>query len=70
MINTVSPLRYILPETFIDVYNHIYFQFIRNYAYICFLGGSEVKISPATAGDKGLIPGLGKSPGEGDGNRL
>ena len=68
MINTVSLLRYILPETFIDVYNHIYFQFIHNYACICFLGGSEVKNSPANAGDKGLIRGLGKSPREGDGN--
>ena len=35
-----------------------------------FLGGSMVKIPPANAGDAGLIPGLGRSPGEGSGNPL
>ena len=29
-----------------------------------------VKNSLANAGDEGLIPGLGKSPGEGNGNAL
>ena len=29
-----------------------------------------VKNSPANAGDKGLIPGSGRSPGEGNGNPL
>ena len=29
-------------------------------------GGSVVKDLPATAGDKGSIPGLGRSPGEGN----
>ena len=33
-----------------------------------FLGGSVVKSPPAHAGDTGLIPGLGKSPGGGSGN--
>ena len=37
---------------------------------ICFLGGSEVKVSAWNAGDPGLIPGLGRSPGEGNGNPL
>ena len=32
-----------------------------------FPGGSEVKASACNAGDLGLIPGLGRSPGEGDG---
>ena len=31
-------------------------------------GGSVVKNLPANAGDLGLIPGLGRSPGEGNGN--
>ena len=31
-------------------------------------GGSVVKNLPATAGDMGLIPGLERSPGEGNGN--
>ena len=33
-------------------------------------GGSEVKASACNAGDLGSIPGLGRSPGEGDGNPL
>ena len=33
-----------------------------------FPGGSVVKNLPANAGDMGLIPGLGRSPGEGNGN--
>ena len=32
--------------------------------------GSMVKNPPANAGDAGLIPGRGRSPGEGDGNPL
>ena len=35
-----------------------------------FPGGSVVKNPPANAGDKGLIPGLERSPGEGNGNPL
>ena len=32
--------------------------------------GSEVKASARNAGDLGSIPGLGRSPGEGNGNPL
>ena len=32
--------------------------------------GSEVKAFACNAGDPGLIPGLGRSPGEGNGNPL
>ena len=32
--------------------------------------GSEVKASASNAGDLGLIPGSGRSPGEGNGNPL
>ena len=35
-----------------------------------FPGGSEVKASASKAGDPGSIPGSGRSPGEGNGNRL
>ena len=35
-----------------------------------FPGGIEVKSLPAKAGDTGLIPGSGRSPGEGSGNLL
>ena len=33
-----------------------------------FPGGSVVKNPPANAGDAGLIPGAGRSPGEGNSN--
>ena len=35
-----------------------------------FPGGSEIKPSACNAGDLGLIPGSGTSPGEGNGNPL
>ena len=35
-----------------------------------FPGGSVIKNLPAKAGDMGLIPGLERSPGEGNGNPL
>ena len=35
-----------------------------------FPGGSVVKNPPADAEDVGVIPGLGRSPGEGNGNSL
>ena len=38
--------------------------------YIKFPAGSEVKASACNAGDLGSIPGLGRSPGEGNSNLL
>ena len=35
-----------------------------------FSGGSVVKNPPVNAGDMGSIPGLGRSPGKGNGNPL
>ena len=35
-----------------------------------FPGGSDSKASACNAGDPGSIPGLGRSPGEGNGNTL
>ena len=35
---------------------------------LCFPGGSDGKASACNAGDRGLIPGSGRSPGEGNGN--
>ena len=35
---------------------------------LSFPGGSEGKASTCNAGDQGSIPGLGRSPGEGNGN--
>ena len=41
----------------------------RSYA-MGFPGGSDSKESACNAGDAGLIPGWGRSPGEGNGNSL
>ena len=35
-----------------------------------FPGGSDSKASACNAGDQGSVPGLGRSPGEGNGNPL
>ena len=35
-----------------------------------FPGGSDGKVSARNVGDQGSIPGLGRSPGEGNGNPL
>ena len=43
---------------------------IQTLLYMGFLGDSVVKNPPANTGDAGLIPGLGRSPGEGNGNPL
>ena len=40
------------------------------YKYGCFPCGSAGKESASNAGDQGLIPGLGRYPGEGNGNPL
>ena len=59
---------------FLDISYNIFFYF---YLFIYFFdlamgfpGGSEVKASACKAGDPGLIPGSGRSPGEGNGNPL
>ena len=45
--------------------------FVQTYVWkMGFPGGSEVKASACNAGDLGSIPGLGRSPGEGNGNPL
>ena len=38
--------------------------------HMSFPGGSDSKESACSAGDAGLIPGSGRSPGEGNGNPL
>ena len=43
---------------------------ILNIVDMDFPGGSEVKLSVSSAGDPGSIPGLGRSPGEGNDNPL
>ena len=43
---------------------------MNGYFALGFPDGSEVKASASNAGDPGSIPGLGRSPGEGNGNPL
>ena len=44
-------------------------MYITEYVWV-FPGGSEVKASACNAGHLGSIPGLGRFPGEGNGNPL
>ena len=46
------------------------FLFLQPFTERGFPGGSEVKASAYNAGDLGSIPGLGRSPGKGNGNPL
>ena len=48
----------------------MYFTYGSAYMWCYFPGGSEDKASACNAGDRGSIPGLGRSPGEGNGNTL
>ena len=61
MIHTVKGFGIVnKAEVFVLLYSKIHL----------FPGGSEVIASASNAGDLGLIPGLGRSPGEGNGNPL
>ena len=44
--------------------------FTSPFLYLHFPGGSDSKESSCNAGDPGSIPGLGRAPGEGNGNPL
>ena len=47
-----------------------YFYFYQSNTFCGFPGGSEDKVSACNAGNPGLIPGLGRSSGEENGNPL
>ena len=53
-------------------YGKSMFRFFKDppYLIVDFPGGSDGKASVYNAGDPGLIPGWGRSPGEGNGNPL
>ena len=64
-------------ELFIIVKNNFYAFFLAYMASKVFsscltllVAQTEVKVSASNAGDLGLIPGSGRSPGEGNGNPL
>ena len=48
----------------------VLYQVVNTFYLLGFPGGSEVKGSACIAGDLGSIPGLGRSPGEGNGKPL
>ena len=54
----------------IDKSRQILWKKGRIFIYMGFPGGTEVKASAFNVGDWGLIPGSGRSPGEGNGNPL
>ena len=54
-----------MDTTQFKVHIFIHYRFLQG-----FPGGSVVKNPPANAGDTGSIPGLGRSPGGGNGNPL
>ena len=51
-------------------YFHLLTYYQTSLFYLGFPGGSEVIASAWNAGDLGSIPGLGRSPGEGNGKSL
>ena len=55
-----------------SVFSENLLRTIKDYIFfwLGFPGGSEYKASACNAGDLGLIPGWGRSPGEGNGNPL
>ena len=65
----------VLPTYFVDHLGLINTLLWSVCVYVCFApgafpGGSVVKKYAHNSGDLGLIPGLGRSPGEGNGNLL
>ena len=54
-------------QTFVSKVMSLLFNMLSRFG---FPGGSKVKASACNAGDLGSIPGLGRSPGEGNGNPL
>ena len=58
-----APTSYwLVPYKYLKLWKKIY--------QLGFPGGSDSKESACDAGDLGLVPGLGRSPGEGNGNPL
>ena len=52
----------------LEVHRSLSVSCVHPHMYLYITGGSDSKKSAHKAGDPGLIPGLGRSPGEGNGN--
>ena len=64
-----------IETSYIYIYIYADTYYINTRVYICvhymgFPSGSDGKVSVCNAGDPGSIPGLGRSPGEGNGSPL
>ena len=70
--NTANQLCFNIKQKFFKIHQSIYvsFFFFPAKTFRGFPGGSVVKCPPANAGDTISIPGLGTSPGGGNGNLL
>ena len=68
--STLSPSSVFLDFSKSQIISSAYRHFSWVYRAVGFPGGSMEKHLPASAGDMGLIPGLGRSPGEGKGTPL
>ena len=68
MYNSAKNISVILVCVYICIFSTFGKQYRNKRAYL--LGGSVIKNMPANAGDVDLIPGWGRSPGEGNGNTL
>ena len=53
-----------------NLYQVLKNQYLNTKQYLGFPGGSDCKESACNVGDLGSIPGLGRSPGEGNGYPL
>ena len=58
-----------LSRSYVEHIQVLFFFFLPSVGFTG-LSGSKVKNPPSSAGDAGLIPWLGRSPGEGNGNPL
>ena len=55
---------------YLENLKYILMLYVAPWFYFSFPGGSEDKASACNVGDPGLIPGLGRSPGEANGYPL
>ena len=70
MIQEEKKKKRFLDNLMVALSSNFYNQTDNSFVYQGFPDGSLIKNSPANAGDLDLIPGSGRSPGEGNGNPL
>ena len=68
LFRRINPLAICVPRNFLQ--DNSFFKAEFTDLLQCFPGGSDGKESACNARDPGLIPGLGRSAGEGNGNPL